>query len=207
MSIEKPASSLMATKNTDTRSRILEATWRLMEEKRGTGVSMSKIAAEAGVSRQALYLHFASRVDLISATVRYVDEVKGLEKRMQPFLNAETGAELLDACIEVWCDYIPEVYGIAKALLSALDTDEAAAVAWNDCMNTLLQACRRTVETLDREGQLSSDWTCAEATDMLYAMISIQNWESLTIGCGWSNARYIRAMQIILKRALIAPLL
>ena len=70
----------MSSDKADTRTRILEATWRLLEKRCGQGVRMSDIAKEAGVSRQAVYLHFESRKELIIATTKYVDEVKSLKR-------------------------------------------------------------------------------------------------------------------------------
>ncbi|MCA9734998.1 helix-turn-helix transcriptional regulator, partial [candidate division KSB1 bacterium] len=73
----------MSSKNKDTRTRILEVTWHLMEQQRGQGVRLADVAAAAGVSRQAVYLHFGSRTELMIATTAYVDEVKGLNDRLQ----------------------------------------------------------------------------------------------------------------------------
>ena len=61
----------------ETRTRILAATLQLMEQRRGQGVRMSDIAGAAGVSRQAVYLHFGSRTELMVAATHYGDEVHG----------------------------------------------------------------------------------------------------------------------------------
>ncbi len=193
----------MSSKRNDTRTRILEATWHLMEQHRGVGISMAVIARKAGISRQALYLHFASRVALVTETVKYVDEVKGLSERLKLFETAQTGEELLEACIEVWGNYIPEIYGIARALLSSLDTDEAASTAWNGCMDTLRQVCTKAVATLHKEGRLSGGWKPSQASDLLWTLLSIQNWEQLTIVCGWSNKKYVEWMKKIAKRSFV----
>ena len=60
----------MSSHAPDTRTKILQATRQLMEERRGLGVRMSDIAKAAGVSRQAVYLHFDSRIELLSATTK-----------------------------------------------------------------------------------------------------------------------------------------
>ncbi len=194
----------MSSKKTETKNRILETTWHLMEKHRGQGVSMSKIAKETGLSRQALYLHFSSRIDLMIATVNYVDEVKGLDERLMLFQEASTGIEHLEACINIWGNYIPEIYGLAKALLNTRDTDEATATAWNGCMSSLRAVCQQTIEQLDQEGILDPKWTVKEATEMFWTIISIHNWEQLTIECGWSNEHYIEWMKEILKRTFIS---
>lgn len=194
----------MSSKKIDTRTRILTATWQLMEQRRGQGVHMSDIAKAAGISRQALYLHFASRTELMIATINYVDEVKGLNERLNQLKAATTGIELLEACVEVWGNYIPEIYGLAKAMLTTRDTDEATATAWNGCMNCLRDFCRETIELLDQEGHLASQWSQKQAIDMFWTMLSINNWEQLTIECGWSTSQYIDWMKMLLKRSFVA---
>lgn len=52
---------IMSSKNIekiDTRTRILASTCKIMEKQHGINVKMSDIAKDAGISRQALYLHF-----------------------------------------------------------------------------------------------------------------------------------------------------
>ncbi|MCP4610446.1 MAG: TetR/AcrR family transcriptional regulator [Planctomycetes bacterium] len=193
----------MSSGKIDTRTRILTATWQLMEQHRGQGVHMRDIAEAAGISRQALYLHFASRTELMIATVQYVDEVKGLNERLKQFQAAITGIELLEICVEFRGNYIPEIYGLAKALLSARETDEATAAAWNASISCLRDVCREIIEALDREGILAPEWSYNEAIEMLWTLISIHNWEQLTIECGWSTTQYIDWMKTLLKRTFV----
>jgi len=56
----------MSSNEKNTRTKILEATWKLMEDRRGQGVRMGDIAKAAGISRQAIYLHFDTRTALMS---------------------------------------------------------------------------------------------------------------------------------------------
>lgn len=186
-----------------TRTRILEATWRLMEERRGRDVRMRDIADAAGISRQAVYDHFGSRTKLLVETTHYVDEVRGLRERRQRFQSATGGVERLEAYVEFWGNYIPEVYGIAKALLAARETEEAAAAAWDDRMGAVRESCRLTIEALDRDGILASGWSLEEAVDLMWTMLSVRNWEQLTIECGWPQDRYIGRMQELLKRVFV----
>ena len=166
---------------------------------------MGDIAKAAGISRQALYLHFASRADLLVATTHYLDEVRGLHERNRRWRVASAGLELLETYIEFWGHYIPEIYGLGKALLAVRDTDEAAATAWDDRMTSLKKGCRRTVEALYQDGMLAAEWTCDEATDVFWALLSVRNWEQFIIECGWSTEQYIERMKILVKRALVTP--
>ena len=127
----------MSSENLDTRSRILQAALNLLETSQAQSVRMADIAKRAGISRQALYLHFSTRAELLIATTHYLDELKGVEERLVPSRTAQTGTERLDAYIEAWGAYIPEIYGVAKALLAMKNTDEAAAKAWDDRMQAM----------------------------------------------------------------------
>lgn len=164
---------------------------------------MSDIAKAVGISRQAIYLHFATRTELMVATTHYVDNVRGLKARLTRYDAAGDGVETLEAFIEFWGNYIPEIYALAKALLAVRETDEAAAAAWNDRMAAVRSGCRRAVDALERDGVLASEWTNEKAIDFFSMMMSVHNWEQLTKTCGWTTDEYIRRMQKILKETLV----
>jgi AcrR family transcriptional regulator len=193
----------MSSGDPETRKRILDKTWQLMEKRKGRGVLIGDIARAAGVSRQAVYLHFGSRAELLVATVRHVDEVKRLNERLQALNLAAGGPEVLDAYIEFWGNYIPEIYGLAKALLAVRETDEAASAAWDDRMQVLRQGWREVINCLKRDGKLAPHWKPEEAADAAWAMTSIAVWENLTRECGWSSTEYISRMQVILRQAFV----
>jgi AcrR family transcriptional regulator len=193
----------VSTGEPETREKILEATWSLMVANRGQGVRMSDIAAAAGVSRQAVYLHFDSRAKLLIATTHYGDQVHNLDTRLARWRAAATGLEKLDAYIEFWGNYIPEIYGIARALLAARETDEAAAIAWDERMTAVRGGCRTTLEALEHDGLLAPEWPLDHATDLLWTLLSIRNWEQLTRECGWSTEEYVSRIQSLARRALV----
>jgi AcrR family transcriptional regulator len=174
-----------------------------MEEKRGRDVRVEDIARAAGVSRQAVYLHFGSRAGLLIATTHYVDRVMGAEDRLKSVVAAQNGAETLDAYVEFWGNYIPMIYGLAKALLQARDTDEAAAAAWNDRMEALRQGCCLAIQRLDVDGMLAPGWTAKEAEDMLWSLLAIQVWEDLVLECGWPQEQYVVWMKVVLRGAFV----
>lgn len=195
----------MSSNEKDTRERILEATWRLMEQNPGQAISMGAIAAAAGISRQAVYLHFASRTELLIETLDYVDRVKGLDARLAQLDLAAGGAELLDASVEIWGNYIPEIIGMARTLLKTREGDEAMAAAWQAKMGCLRDVCRGIVEILGREGLLASRWSPGEATEVFMVILSIGNWEQLIHESGWSQSRYIDCMKKLLRSTLLEP--
>ncbi len=193
----------MSSKNLETRMKILEVTLQMLEEHCGRGVRMADIAKQAGISRQAIYLHFASRTELLNATTKFLDEKLDLDRRLAPSRAASSGSERLSSYVEFWGNYIPEIYGVAKALLLVLDTDDAAAAAWKDRMVAMHDGCRAAVDTLHAEGILAPEWTQDSATDVLWTMLSITNWENFTTECGWSNQQYVDRMKVIAERTLL----
>ena len=164
---------------------------------------MADIAKEAGISRQAVYLHFPTRAELLVATTRYLDEVKHVDDRLAASRSAATGVERLSAFIEAWGNYIPEIYGVGKALLAMENTDEEASAAWSDRMQAVRHGCEAAVRGLARDGTLSPDRAADEATDLLWTLLSVRNWEQLVHDCGWSQGLYIDTMQQIARRSLV----
>ena len=193
----------MSSKNLETRTRILAATVQKLVEHGGRGVRMGDIAKAAGISRQAVYLHFASRAELLEATTRYRDDVLDLDRRLEPSRAATCGVERLALYIEFWGNYVPEIYGVAKALLLVQDTDEAAAAAWQDRMLAMRDGCRAAIDALHSDGKLAPGWTPKRATDTLWTMLLVPNWENLTVECGWSTQQYIRWMKTVAERTFV----
>ena len=167
---------------------------------------MRDVAEAAGVSRQAVYDHFGSRADLMVATARHGDEVRGLDERLGRYRAATGGVERLEAFVEFWGNYVPEIYGIARAMMAARETDGAVAAAWEDRMGVVREACRDIVERLYRDGTLAPGWPLEEAADLLWTMLSISNWEILTLERGWPTDRYVSRMQALTKRAFVRGL-
>ena len=88
----------MSRNDSDTRQRILKQALRLLEENRGKNVRMNDIAKAAGVSRQAIYLHFKSQADLMIATVQFGDQLQGAATLVEPWRKA-VGVDKLDTCL------------------------------------------------------------------------------------------------------------
>lgn len=192
----------MSSNPETTRNRILSATLRLLEA--GEKTRMSDIARAAGISRQALYLHFETRADLLIATTLYLDEINDSDALLAESRAAESGALRLDAYIEAWGGYIPKVYRVAKPIMMMAETDEAARAAWDGRMDAMRHGCAAAVEALARDGRLRSEFDVATATDILWTQLSIQNWEALTQGRGWSQDAYIERQKLIARRLLVA---
>ena len=163
------------------------------------GTSLEKQAFHV----RRLYLHFATRTELLVAATLYRGDMLGVESRLEPSRAAKSGVERLRLYIEFWGNFIPEFYGVAKALMLAQDTDDAAAAAWHDRMLAMRDGCRAAIDALHADGALAKGWTKPKATDVLMAMLQVPNWEYLTIECGWSTREYIRRMQFLASQTFV----
>ncbi len=166
-----------------------------MEDNRGKSVRMSDIARAAGISRQALYLHFDARADLLIATTRYMDEVTGVEDSLVPSRTAASGPDRLRAFVAFAGGHWPNVQGVARALIAMQDTDSEAERAWQDRMGAMREGCHAAIAMLESEHRLADGWTVATATDLLWTMLSFEGWDLLTRQCGWSPADYTARLQ------------
>lgn len=164
---------------------------------------MSDIARKAGISRQAVYLHFPKRAELLIATTHYIDEVKDVDGRLARSRQAGRGLERLDAFIEAWGGYVPEIHGVAKALMAMMANDADAADAWRGRMEALRQGCQAAVDAVHNDSKLTPDLSPQQATDLLWAILSVGNWELLTRECGWRQEDYIRHMKTAARKILI----
>jgi len=194
----------MSSKNPTTRDRILTSTWNVLESGDLTATRMADIAKVAGISRQALYLHFPNRGELLIATARYLDEVKEVDKRLVASRTATSGGERLDAYIDAWGGYIPEIYGMAKAFWALWDTDPEARAAWQDRMDAVRHGCAAAVDAIARDKALAPGLTKTAATDLLAMLLSVRNWEYLRQERGWSQKRYIQAMKTMARQSIMA---
>lgn len=79
------------------------------------------------------------------------------------------GSEKLDAWIAFWGADLPQIFGVAKALMIAKEHDDAVAVA----------------------------------TDVLWTMRSVANFEQLTVAAPSSTKQYVRHMQTAARQLFV----
>lgn len=193
----------MSRSSSDTRARILDCTWNLLESG-DKKVRMSDIAKASGISRQALYLHFPTRGELLVATTRHIDSVKNVDARLAASRTATSGRERLMTFISAWGGYIPEIHGMSVALRAMRASDAEAAAAWDDRMQAVRHGCAAAVRALAADKALRPDLNEESATDLLWTLLSVENWERLVRECGWSQTDYESRIKGLAETALLA---
>ena len=185
-----------------TKIRILETTWKVLETRIDKN-RMSDIAKAVGISRQALYLHYPTRAELLIATTKHIDTVKKVDQRLELSRAAGSGLERLHFFIKAWGGYIPEIHGMSVALRNMRENDKAAAEAWDERMQAVRHGCQAAVRAIAKDGKLRSDLTEQVATDILWTLLTVENWERLVLDCTWSQSEYEIKMIELAEIALL----
>lgn len=193
----------MSRGNPATRRRILEAARALLEEKPGANLSMGEVAERAGVSRQALYLHFADRTSLFLEVSRLADSAARTPERQRRVDDAPTGRAALREAIALQAWLKPRLKGVATALDVLRRSDPGADAAWKEREHARLERCEQVVRRLDAEGQLAPGWDVATAARCFWAVTSQRVWDDLVMDQGWSTAEYRNHLTALLESALL----
>jgi AcrR family transcriptional regulator len=187
-----------------TRSALLAAARSLLEEQGFESLTMAAVAERADVTRRAVYLHFASRSELVAELFDFVSEAEGLRASTGAVWSAPDAA----AALEEWAAHLarfhPQVLAITRATerLSASDPD--AAGHRERYMSEQLTACRRLAAWLEHEARLAPTWTPETAADMLFALISTDVLERLLHQRRWSRRRLARHLALLLRSTFVA---
>ena len=177
----------------ETRARVLEAAWERVLANGPGGASVKDIAAAAGVSRQLVYFHYGSRAGLLTAMARHRDE-------RSAFARAVADGGSLEAILRAWCDYIPEILPVARALEAALVAGDEGGSAWRDRMAELHAIFARTVAGVD----LADGWTQDRAADWIWARVQPSAYAHLVQERGWTQAEFTERTVAGLLRELVA---
>ena len=186
-----------------TRRRILDAARALLEARPGASVSMSDVARRAGVSRQAVYLHFADRTALLLEVSRVVDATLRTPARQRRVDEAATAREVLREAVALQAWLKPRLKGVATALDVLLRSDPAADAAWKEREHARLQRCEEVVRRLHAEGELLPHWNVATAARCFWAVTSQRVWDDLVMDQGWSSERYRKHITALLEAGLL----
>jgi len=166
--------------------RILDAALALIKRRKGADVSMAEIAKAARVSRQAVYLHFADRADLMLALVRYAHEKLGVAEQVIKLEQAANGVAAMKRWVSLQARNNPSVWPVARSLEVVRRTDEAAEQGWQDRSKHRLELCRQIVTRMYNDRVLKKRITPEVATELLWSVTSLRAWEELVLVRGWT---------------------
>lgn len=187
-----------------TRERILNAA-REITEKQGAAPTMSALARAVGISRQALYLHFPDRTQLMLALVAHVDENEQLQAWRAAVTQAADAAGAIRAWARMQAWRNPKIAAAARALNSTRHADPAAAAAWADRTGNRMRGAISITERLRAEGRLDPTWTTTEAAALLWELTSFHVWDDLVNDAHITPDRYAEIITAAALSTLGAP--
>ena len=156
----------------DTRARILAAALACAADARAD-CTLGEVAAKAGLSRQAVYLHFPNRATLLAALSEHLAAAATRAPAEAPSARAT-----LTALVGLLAEEHPKAWPLARRL------------GENPGDASRMVACRRLAERFREEGALSPHLSPAAAADLLFTLTSLAVWAELGPGLGWDAARY-----------------
>jgi AcrR family transcriptional regulator len=164
----------------------------LVDEGGFEAVTMAAVARVAKVSRQAVYLHFADRSELLVALVDRID----MESEVEVGIAAVHGAPTAENAVEEWARmqvwHCPRVAAAARQVDAMRHSDEAGMTAWRNRLDKRMLGARALVERLANEGKVHQDWSQDDAALLLWELMSFRVWDDLVNDGQLATERYVR---------------
>ena len=156
----------------ETQQKILDAAWFCAEK--SADFTMADVAQAAGLSRQAVYLHFPRRADLLYALMIRIGEDQGTAA----IETAPSARAALTILVARMAELHPKAWPVMRACSPDVMDDRI-----RDATYTLAERFRA-------EGALAPYISLQVAGDMLATLLSLSVWKELVINYGWDSARY-----------------
>ncbi len=164
---------------------------------------MSQVATRAGVSRQALYLHFADRTTLLLEASRLADRKYRTPDRQRRIDEAPSGREALRKAVALQAHIKPLLLPMIIALGVLRRSDAAAEIAWQERDQARLERCRQVADRLENESLLRPGLSTDAAAAMIWVATSSAAWEDLVLSCGWTAQRWTDETVALLEAGLL----
>ena len=194
---------MSSSRSEETRASILDAARALFETEGYHGAGLETVAKRAGVSRQAIYLHFDSKAALLTALHERINE-QDVEPAMQKVWACDDARAAFDAFVAASATAIPRILGIYNALEPASRVEPVAGSTFEPPRRGRYADCLRLTSWLDREGELAAGMPIRRAADILFTLTNIPSYQSLVVVCGWSPRRWTTWTRELVGRAILA---
>lgn len=186
-----------------TREALLVATREILETNGFEALSMAAVAERAGVSRRAVYLHFRSRSELVSALFGFIAEQEGLAESQRQIAEAADSVAALREWVRHLTRYHLRIMAVDRAIERVRRTDADAQRHREVVTQAQLANCRLVVEWLSRDGRLAAPWSVETAVDLLFGLICTELFDRLMEFRGWSVADIERYLWTTCRATLV----
>jgi AcrR family transcriptional regulator len=188
----------------ETKRRVLDAAQELLAREPLAGVSVDRIARQAGVARSTIYLVFGSRTGLFQGLARDYLEQHGFD-RLVAAVGAADAREALVTSLRQGVRLYAEGRDVGRALFSLSLTDPDAAEAIVVLDHGRSEGMRSLAQRLRDQGYLRDDVGVTEAADVLWVLTGFEAFDQLYTGRGLPAATVSRRLIGMAERALLRP--
>lgn len=185
-----------------TRERLLDAAWEIVVERGIDHLTLARVGSLAGISRQAVYLHFGNRATLLTAMAARIDHTSGFRSKLAAAQTLPP-VDAFSALIAVWFGYLPTILPVALALEVSWLSGGDGADAYRDRMDDWHAGIRLAVQRLDDNGRLAEGWSVDEAADWTWAKVHPTHYHHLTAERGWTAKAARQRILASLERELL----
>lgn len=206
----RPYDSVRRREQSDqTRARILEAAERRFLDVGFTGASVASIATEADVSLRTVYLHFASKAELLRALWNLRlrggsgDAPVGLREWFLEAVNEPDPARQLELNMRNSRAVKERVGGLFAVIRGAATASEEVSELWERIGAEFYANQLAIAQSLENKQALRSDRTAAQAADILWSLNHPDYFELMTAGRGWTVEDYERWLNSLLRQQLL----
>ena len=187
-----------------TSAALLQAGRDLIEEQGFQSLTMGAVAARADVSRRAVYLHFADRTDLLAALYRSLGQSEELAVSLQAVWDCPDAVTALTE----WAHHIarshPRILGVLRAVEHERHNDADAADLRAMVQGNWLKGSRRLIRWLADDGRLASHWNVDSASDLVWALMSLDVLSRLLDERHWSQSQLADHLDKLFQSAFVA---
>jgi AcrR family transcriptional regulator len=183
------------------RAALLDATLQLITEGGFDALTMAAVAERAGVSRRSVYLHFATRAELVSGIFGRLAETEEVGTSLKRVWDSPNSVSALGE----WGRHLARIHlrilPVLQAVERARHVDADAAELWRNHQQRWLNGARRLANWLDEEGRLAQPLSPASAADMIWSLMSVDLLDRLLNQRGWSAKRIGEHLAVLFTSA------
>ncbi len=179
-----------------TRRRIVEAAAKLFVDQGYAATTLEQIAAGAGVAVQTVYFHFGNKRTVLAQVVDIaaVGDDQPVPVLDRPWVAQMRAAADAATAVAIWCEHSAVIFArvapILRIVRDAATTDPDMAAQWHINQQQRRTAHQMLAQHLAERGALRPDLSVEQATDILFALISLELYVLLTNDCDWAPDRW-----------------
>ena len=186
-----------------TRTAVTDSVLALLE--RQEPLTYEAVARRAGVSRQTVYAHFATRADLLVGAVERARELAGVEAGAQAVYEAGTAIGALEAFTDLHGSFVPRFLRAHVAIERERSSNPELEAMLESRARGRSQLAHHVATRLHAEGYLEACWTVDSAGELVAALTSGTFTAHLLDEVRWTPAEVRSRVLLVLRQALVRP--